>query len=210
MQRWKISSQAWPSRIAGTWCLSNRWNAPGFRYLCRIFRNETRRLAWDENNAASQNLKDERRRPKRNNPRFEVATFPTCQRTAAAYISAEEVMKKIIFSMLPLAVSGSLLLSGCASHTHYGGTAEPVTTTTTTRTVIVSQAPPAPRAEIEGPAPSTTQVWVKGNWVYNDGHWVWMPGHWEERPRVGAVWVPGHWDTNPEGKGWVWTPGYWQ
>ena len=60
-QRWKISSRVSSSRIEDISCLPNRWSAPKFRCLCRIFRNETRRLAWNESSATGKNLKDERR-----------------------------------------------------------------------------------------------------------------------------------------------------
>jgi hypothetical protein len=85
-----------------------------------------------------------------------------------------------------------------------------MTTTETTRTVVVTQEPPAPQTEIEGPSPGTDQVWIQGYWSHVHGNWVWMPGHWELRPRTGAVWVAGHWDKDPDGKGWIWTAGHWE
>ena len=120
--------------------------------------------------------------------------------------------RKLTFGILPLIMSGGLLLTGCVSHHAEMGYATVTTTpeTTTTRTVTVTQEPPAPRTEVEGAPPSEADVWVHGHWDFINNHWVWAPGHWETRPRANAVWVPGHWDKNPEGKGWVWTPGYWQ
>jgi hypothetical protein len=120
-------------------------------------------------------------------------------------------MKKTTLGILPIIVSG--FLSGCAPHhqqTMVFTPNEPVTTTRTTRTVVVTQEPPAPRTEVEGPAPSAAHVWIQGFWTYVDGHWVWAPGHWEVRPSVRAVWVAGHWDKDPTGKGWLWTPGHWE
>jgi hypothetical protein len=120
-------------------------------------------------------------------------------------------MKKITFGLLP--VVASVLLSGCASHdqpmvvTTYD---KPTETTTTTRTVVVTEAPPEPRVEVEGPAPSTSSVWIQGYWTHVDNRWVWYPGHWELRPRVNAAWMAGHWDKDPTGKGWMWTPGHWE
>jgi hypothetical protein len=117
-------------------------------------------------------------------------------------------MKKITFGILPVAVMGSLLFSGCVSH--HRAMYETPPTVTTTRTVVVTEEPPPSRTEVEGTAPSETAVWIQGYWMHTDERWVWMPGHWESRPRANAVWVPGHWDKNPDGKGWTWTSGYWQ
>lgn len=117
--------------------------------------------------------------------------------------------RKLTLGILPLIMSGGLLLTGCASHhSEMVLTREPVTTTT--RTVTVTEEPPAPRTEVEGTAPSEADVWIRGHWDFINNHWIWAPGHWESRPRANAVWIPGHWDKNPEGAGWVWTPGYWQ
>src|SRR5436190_4530300 len=74
--------------------------------------------------------------------------------------------------------------------------------------VIVTQAPPDPRLEVIGVAPSTAHIWVRGYWVHRNGQYVWIAGHWELRPRPGAIWVPGHWDSTS--RGWVLTPGHWQ
>jgi hypothetical protein len=127
----------------------------------------------------------------------------------AAPVELKHMKRIMTFGILPLIMTGSLLLSGCASHRHtMVVTTEPVTTTTT-RT-IVTEEPPPPRTEVEGESPSTADVWVAGNWTYIDHRWIWAPGHWELRPRENAVWIPGHWDENPEGKGWVWTPGRWE
>jgi YXWGXW repeat-containing protein len=123
---------------------------------------------------------------------------------------SKKIMKKLTFGILP--VIASALLSGCAPH-HEAmvvTTAEPVTTTRTTRTVVVNEAPPEPRVEVEGPAPSASHVWIQGYWTHIDNHWVWSPGHWEMRPRVNAMWIPGHWDKDPSGKGWIWTAGHWE
>jgi hypothetical protein len=119
-------------------------------------------------------------------------------------------MKKKTLSIVP--VIAGVLLSGCVSHHRdmVVTTYEPVTTTRTTRTVVVTEAPPSPRVEVEGPAPSEGHVWIQGYWSNMNGRWVWAPGHWELRPRVNAMWVPGHWDKNPEGKGWIWTAGHWE
>lgn len=104
---------------------------------------------------------------------------------------------------------GSLLLSGCV-YSHHTAVVPAPTATTTTRTVVVREAPPAPRTEVIGVAPSEDHAWVPGYWTYSDNRWVWMPGHWERRPSTGATWVPGHWDKNADERGWVWTPGHWE
>jgi hypothetical protein len=123
---------------------------------------------------------------------------------------AKRVMKKTMFGILPVIVS--VFLSGCASH-HEAmiyTTDEPVTTTRTTRTVVVNEAPPPMRTEVEGVPPDTAHVWIGGYWMHAGSNWVWVPGHWEARPRVNAAWVPGHWDKDPTGKGWIWTAGHWE
>ena len=112
-------------------------------------------------------------------------------------------MKRETLRILLLVLLGSLFISGCATK-HY----EPVVSTTPTGEVVVTEAPPAPRQEVVGTAPSTSHVWVEGYWMRSNGRWVWVPGHYESRPRLNASWVPGHW--NQTSRGWVWTPGYWQ
>jgi hypothetical protein len=121
-------------------------------------------------------------------------------------------MKKTLFGILPVIVS--VFLSGCASH-HQAMVVTsdeypPVTTTRTTRTVVVNEEPPAPRTEVETPAPDTAHVWIGGYWMHSADRWTWVPGHWEARPRVNATWIPGHWDKDPTGTSWVWTPGHWE
>jgi len=112
-------------------------------------------------------------------------------------------MKREILRLLALVTLGSFVLSGCVSHRY-----EPVVATTTTGEVIVTEAPPAPRTEVIGVAPSTSHVWVPGYWSYQNGRWVWIKGHYEVRPRLNATWVPGHWDRTT--RGWAWTPGHWE
>src|ERR1043166_10117300 len=107
-------------------------------------------------------------------------------------------MKREIVRASVWVVLISFLAIGCISHR------EPVVVTTPARQVIVTEAPPPPRTEVMGVAPSTAHVWVQGYWVHRDRRWVWVPGHWEARPRVGAMYVAGHWDRTTQG--WVWTP----
>jgi len=119
-------------------------------------------------------------------------------------------MKKTMFGILPVIAMGSVFLGGCASPHQEMVVTRYNTPVTTTRTTVVTEAPPTPRVEVEGPAPSTAHVWIQGYWTYIDNRWVWSPGHWDLRPRMNAAWVPGEWDKDPTGKGWLWTPGHWE
>lgn len=71
---------------------------------------------------------------------------------------------------------------------------------------VVAVAPPPPRTEVIGVAPSPNHVWVRGYWAWQGRHHVWRPGHWELR-RHGEHWVDGHWRAHRNG--WVWVPGHW-
>ena len=74
-------------------------------------------------------------------------------------------------------------------------------------TVVVTEAPPAPRVEVIPAAPSPAHVWVGGYWSWQ-GRWVWVPGHWASRPAPSSTWVAGHWA--PRRRGYVWVPGHWR
>jgi WXXGXW repeat (2 copies) len=107
--------------------------------------------------------------------------------------------RKVIQSLLTITLGG-VLLSGCVSHR--------AVVVTPGREVVVAEAPPEPRQEVVGVAPSASHAWIPGHWTYRHGHYVWVPGHWEVRPRAAAVYVPGHWDHTS--RGWVWIPGQWE
>jgi hypothetical protein len=109
-------------------------------------------------------------------------------------------MKKEIPGLLALLTVSSLLLGGCVTH-------EQAVVSPSGEVVVVREAPPAPRQEVIGVAPSTAHVWVNGYWGYRHGKYVWVTGHWESRPRAGATYIAGHWDHTS--RGWVYTPGYW-
>lgn len=111
-------------------------------------------------------------------------------------------MKREILRLMVLSAIGTTLVGGCYTR-HY----EPVVSTAATGEVIVTEAPPAPRREVVGVAPSSEDVWVQGYWAYRHGRYVWVRGHWERRPRVAAVYVPGRWDHTA--RGYVWVPGRW-
>src|SRR5215208_3808897 len=112
------------------------------------------------------------------------------------------IMKREILRLFVLLGIGGLLVSGCHTRRVYS----PVVATAPTREIVVTEAPPAPRQEVIGVAPSPSHVWVQGHWTYRSGRYVWMPGHHELRPRPTAAWVAGHWDRTS--RGWVWTPGH--
>jgi hypothetical protein len=113
-------------------------------------------------------------------------------------------MRREILQMGCGTILAFLLFSGCYSHRAH----EQVVAVSPTGPVVVTQAPPASKAEVIGVAPSAEHVWVRGYWLHTNGQWVWLPGHYERRPRPGVMWVQGHWDRTSAG--WVWTPGHWE
>ncbi len=97
-----------------------------------------------------------------------------------------------------LAALCGIWAGGCATDRGLHGSAA--------QEVVVTEAPPADRAEGAGVAPGPDYAWVPGHWAWHD-RWVWDRGYWMLRPRPGAVWQPGHWDK--DARGWVWVPGHW-
>jgi WXXGXW repeat (2 copies) len=71
-------------------------------------------------------------------------------------------------------------------------------------TVIIREAPPAPRAE-RVPPPRRGYVWAPGHWEYRHGHYVWTAGTWLRERRGYAysapTWVErnGHWEMERGG-----------
>ncbi len=118
-------------------------------------------------------------------------------------------MKKVD-QILGLVAAAAFVSAGCVYSHRTAVVHEPESAVYPEHRIIVTEEPPAPRVEVEGPAPDVGHAWIAGYWTYTDHHWVWVPGHWETRPRTGAVWVPGHWDKNPVERGWTWTPGHWE
>src|SRR3954447_7408482 len=118
-------------------------------------------------------------------------------------------MKKQLLRPLLAITAGSLLMTGCYHEHHHRVVVheQAVAAPVGPGDVIVATAPPAPRREVIGVAPSSEHVWVEGSWAYRNDRWIWLPGHYEVRPRVGAIRVPGHWDQTP--RGYVWRPGRW-
>ncbi len=109
-------------------------------------------------------------------------------------------MKQDLRKILAMSVLGGALLTACETH-------HPVVVTPTGR-IVVPEAPPAPRREVAGVPPATSDIWVPGYWTYTNNRWVWVPGSWQNPPRVGATWIAGHWEHTSTG--WVWTPGHWE
>lgn len=106
--------------------------------------------------------------------------------------------------LIPL-LAGTMLATGCYSHRVYVHDRGPVV-----REVVVTEAPPAPRVEVIGVAPSPRHVWISGHWAW-DGrgrHYAWVNGYWEVRPREYASYTPGHWERT--GNTWVYVEGYWK
>jgi hypothetical protein len=99
---------------------------------------------------------------------------------------------------LALGLACSVVLPGCIvtpnqGHYYAGG--------------VVLVAPPAPRIEVVGVAPSPGYVWVGGYWNWVGGRHEWVGGHWVAG-RAGHHWVPHTWVR--EGDGWRARPGHWE
>jgi hypothetical protein len=100
-------------------------------------------------------------------------------------------------AVLSIGLISGFALAGCVvvpDQGHYAG-----------RVVMV--APPPPRVEAVGVAPSPGYVWVGGYWGWVGGRHEWIPGHWVEG-RPGRHWVPHAWVR--EGDGWRLRPGHWE
>ncbi|HVW68144.1 MAG TPA: YXWGXW repeat-containing protein [Steroidobacteraceae bacterium] len=70
----------------------------------------------------------------------------------------------------------------------------------------VAVAPPPPRAEVIGVAPSPGYVWIGGYWGWEGGQHVWHGGHWDP-PHPGYRWEPHHWVHQRDG--WHLSGGRW-
>lgn len=68
-------------------------------------------------------------------------------------------------------------------------------------------APPPPREEIIGVAPSVGFVWLGGYWDWAGRGYEWRPGHWEA-PHPGYRWAPHRWEQ--EGRHWRHGGGRWE
>ncbi|HEY2684000.1 MAG TPA: YXWGXW repeat-containing protein [Steroidobacteraceae bacterium] len=95
------------------------------------------------------------------------------------------------------ALFSSVALTGCIvapAPGYYGGGA------------VVTVAPPEPRVEVVGVAPSAGYVWFPGYWNWGGGSHVWVGGHWGPG-RPGYHWVPHTWVH--AGDGWRMSRGHW-
>ena len=73
--------------------------------------------------------------------------------------------------------------------------------------VRVNVAPPAPRVEVRGVAPSPRHIWADGHWAWRGNQHVWLGGGWVAPPAPGYTWVPAQWVN--EGGGYVFYEGHW-
>ena len=71
---------------------------------------------------------------------------------------------------------------------------------------IVMVAPPPPRVEVIGAAPSAGYVWIDGYWNWVGGRHEWVAGHWAAG-RPGYHWAAHHWVR--QGDGWRMKTGHW-
>jgi hypothetical protein len=72
---------------------------------------------------------------------------------------------------------------------------------------VVMVAPPAPRVEVIGVAPTPGYVWVAGYWDWVGGRHEWIQGHWVA-PKTGHHWIAHQWVR--QGDGWRLKPGHWE
>jgi hypothetical protein len=72
---------------------------------------------------------------------------------------------------------------------------------------VVMVAPPPPRVEVIGTAPSPGFVWIDGYWNWVGGRHEWVAGRWAAG-RPGHHWVGHTWVR--AGDGWRMRPGHWE
>ena len=103
----------------------------------------------------------------------------------------------LLRTMLASSLALSIALSACVvvpDQRHYAGG-------------VVMVAPPAPRVEVIGVAPTPGYVWVGGYWNWVGDRHEWVAGHWVA-PRYGYHWVGHSWVR--AGDGWRMRPGHWE
>lgn len=98
------------------------------------------------------------------------------------------------------AVALSIVMCGCS----VAGSDPP----TRPLAVVAPYQPPAKRAEIPPPAPSTDALWLVGHWHWDGSKFAWIPGGYVQRPSSSANWLPGYWEQ--DSGGWRWTEGHWE
>jgi len=108
-----------------------------------------------------------------------------------------------------LAIVAAAALAGCR---HDKVIVVPTQTTQaqpSTNTVIVREAPPAPREEsMPQNPPSPNKAWAPGHYEYRDNTYVWVEGQWLDKPNAGAEYVSAHWEERDGG--WVFVAGHWR
>jgi hypothetical protein len=72
---------------------------------------------------------------------------------------------------------------------------------------VVMVAPPEPRLEVVGVAPTPGYVWFGGYWKWVGGRHQWIAGHWAPG-RTGYHWVAHTWVRS--GDGWRMHEGHWE
>jgi WXXGXW repeat (2 copies) len=72
---------------------------------------------------------------------------------------------------------------------------------------VVMVAPPEPRVEVVGVAPTPGYVWFNGYWQWIGGRHQWVAGHWAPG-RAGYRWIGHSWVRS--GDGWRMHPGHWE
>jgi hypothetical protein len=105
--------------------------------------------------------------------------------------------RKWVKAALAFGLLAGMALPGCVvvpDQGHYAGG-------------VVMVAPPPPRVEVIGVAPSPDYVWVGGYWNWVGGRHEWVGGHWVAG-RPGHHWVGHSWVR--QGDGWRMRPGHWE
>lgn len=169
-------------------------------------------------------------------PRFAAGYSPPMENPILAHRSLRTSVRTL-HRVLPLIAGCGLiaLLPGCASEpdSHLVSAPPPpppnraVTTTTTVitpaatspaytttsttapvaNTIVITQTPPAPQAEVVLAQPSSQHVWIAGYWTWRNERYEWMAGHWQLPPNSGAVWVAPRWEQ--QGNAYKFYEGYW-
>jgi hypothetical protein len=72
----------------------------------------------------------------------------------------------------------------------------------------VGAPPPPARVEIIPAEPSSTAVWLDGEWIWRRAQWAWLPGRWVNPP-ADASFAPWVFERGPDGRLWY-APGAWR
>ena len=72
----------------------------------------------------------------------------------------------------------------------------------------VGAPPPPARVEIIPAEPSSTAVWLDGEWIWRRAQWAWLPGRWVNPP-ADALWAPWVFERGPDGRLWY-APSAWR